>query len=361
MRIVVNNIAASSGGALSILKSFYKYLVESEAAKKNEWIFLLSGDYIEETDHIKVVVLDKVKKSWINRLKFDLYSGKYFIADLCPDVVFSLQNTIIFGLKCPQVLYMHQSIPFQKVKKFSFLKSEERVLAIYQYVIGSLIKKSIKNADKTIVQTNWVRKAIIETTNIPDQKIINIFPPFNDNAKYRRDNLFENNSFFYPASGGLYKNHQCIYDACILLNEQGITNYNIALTIEKEKNIDNISYLGNIPFELVMEKYNTSTLIFPSYIETVGLPLLEARQMGTIILAADCPFAKEVLKNYENAYFFDPFKPQQLADLMKKVITGQIVKKLSIVPKKEQYNSWESVVGIIEQISGEKSENIMGY
>lgn len=353
MKIVVNNIAASSGGALSILKSFYNYLVKYETSKKNEWIFLLSDQYLEETENIKVIILNKVKKNWINRLKFDLYSGKKYITSLNPDVVFSLQNTITFGLKCPQVVYMHQSIPFQKVKKFSFLKSEERQLAVYQYIIGNLIKKSIKKADKTVVQTKWIRDAVIEATNIPPQKIINVFPPQEDYTEFKSNNSFQINNFFYPATKNSYKNHKCIYDACSILNEKGIIDYNILLTIEDEINKENISCLGEIPFEQVMEKYNTSTLIFPSFIETVGLPLIEARQMGTLILAADCPFSREALDGYHNSYFFDPFKPKQLADLIEKVVTGQIRKvEINEIPKNNR-NSWEFVVEIIKKLSGE--------
>jgi glycosyltransferase involved in cell wall biosynthesis len=339
MRIVVNNIAASSGGALSILKSFYNYLVNSEAGRENEWIFLLSDKHIEETDNIKVIVLDKVKKSWVSRLKFDLYSGRRYISELKPDVVFSLQNTITFGLKCPQVLYMHQSIPFQKEKRFSFLKAEERVLAVYQYIIGKLIKESIKKADKTVVQTKWIKDAVVESTKIPPEKIVNIFPPIEYSANFTKGKFFQSDSFFYPAAKSLYKNHKCIYDACTILNEKGITDYNITLTIEDENNKQNLSNIGRIPFESVMEKYNTSTLIFPSYIETVGLPLIEASYMGTIILAADCPYARESLKGYNNAYFFDPFKPQQLSSLMEKVILGKIARR-----KKNEKKKWKKKI-----------------
>lgn len=120
MRIIVNNIAASSGGALSILRSFYNYIRYNEEWKHHEWFFLLSKGYVEETDNIKIITLDSIKRSWVNRLYFDLAKGRHFITSLKPDVIFSLQNTIVFGLKIPQVLYVHQSIPFQTVKKFSF-------------------------------------------------------------------------------------------------------------------------------------------------------------------------------------------------------------------------------------------------
>ena len=44
------------------------------------------------------------------------------------------------------------------------------------------------------------------------------------------------------------------------------------------------------------------------------------------MLAADLPYAREVLDGYENAYYFDPASPNQLAALMGKVITGVIIR-----------------------------------
>ena len=48
---------------------------------------------------------------------------------------------------------------------------------------------------------------------------------------------------------------------------------------------------GYINRNEVFENMKTKVLIFPSYIETVGLPLLEAKLIGTIILASNTPFS----------------------------------------------------------------------
>ena len=82
--------------------------------------------------------------------------------------------------------------------------------------------------------------------------------------------------------------------------------------------------------------------------------MAEAASAGTIVLASDCPFSHEILDNYENAYFFDPFKPAELADLMRKVITGEIVKKDCPVPGAGSEssgatagNSWAAILDFI--------------
>lgn len=351
MRIVVNDIAASSGGALSILKDFYEYVRNND--NYNEWIFLVGCDCIAETDNIKVLILDKVKSSKIEKLKFDFITGRKYINGLNPDVVFSMQNIITFGVKAKQVLYVHQSIPFQKIKKFSFLNDAERPFAVYQYIIGEMIKMSVKKSYRTIVQTKWMKEAVIYSTKVNENKIVNILP----NVKSVNDNKSEekseanNKSFFYPTGKGIYKNNNCIVDAVRILNEEGYNDFKVKLTIDGVKNTcSNIIYTGRISRQAVFEEYKKSVLLFPSYIETFGYPLAEARMMGAIILASDCPFSREVLDGYCNAYFFDPFSPSELAVLMKKIIDGEITKKNISNTNIQTNDSWGKVWKEITQI-----------
>ena len=68
--------------------------------------------------------------------------------------------------------------------------------------------------------------------------------------------------------------------------------------------------------ECVYEQYAKSVLIFPSYIETLGLPLLEARLTGCPIIAADTPFAKEILDGYNNVAYFGQFDSIRLYQIL---------------------------------------------
>lgn len=343
MRIVVNDIAASTGGALTVLKDFYEYIRNNET--EHEWIFLLGGDYVEQTDRIKVRALPKIKKSKISKLIFDFITGRKYINALKPDIVFSMQNILTFGVKAPQAVYIHQSIPFQNEKKFSFFKTGERKLAIYQYIIGAIIKLSARRADRIIVQTNWMKKALIEQLHIKESKIAVILPRVQKDIKAPTKTEYRRNCFFYPTSNAVYKNNDCIYEACGILRAKGINGFTVKLTVNSETLRENIVYTGRISKEEVFAEYSRATLLFPSYIETFGYPLAEARQMGCIILASNCAFSREVLNGYENAYFFNPFKPEELAELMQQVISGAIEKK-SVKDNiaDNQHNTWEDVV-----------------
>lgn len=329
MRIVVNDIAASKTGALSILTDFYHYIAEHDT--ENEWIFLLGGAYIEETDSIRVHIMQEVKKSWLNRLKFDLFTGASYIRALQPDVVLSLQNTITFGYQGRQIVYVHQPLGFQTIKRFSLFQPREREYAIYQYFIGALINASIRRADQVIVQTKWMRDAVARKAHVSKDKIVQILPDVENLNAYKTEGIRKSNQFFFPSGVMLYKNHECILKACTLLNQKGITDFNVLFTISEEdlktvtayeydNRYGNITTDGRLAKNQVLHAYNERTLIFPSYIETFGYPLAEARQFEAPILASDCPFCHEVLEGYPQSHYFDPFHPEQLAALMQQSI-----------------------------------------
>lgn len=353
MRIVVNDIAASTGGALTVLKEFYTCVAEHD--RENEWIFLLGDHLLEETDRIKVKVLRDVKSSGFKKLVFDFVTGRKYIHSLEPDVVISLQNIITFGLNVPQLVLIHQAIPFQNIKNYSFFKKGERKLAVIQHLIGAIIKRSAQKSDGVIVQTRWMQKAVCDSCRLTPDKVT-VATPNVKSAACADGTQFCREQFFYPTIAQSYKNNGAVMKASELLRQQGLA-HTVTLTLPEAHSREHVRCVGRLPYEQVQAYYASSTLLFPSYMETFGYPLAEARNAGTIILAADTPFAREVLAGYENGYFFDPFRPEELAQLMEKVLSGELVRKESVPAAPQGRNGW---VDVIDQVlsSGRRNEEV---
>lgn len=334
MKIMVFAVSAEKGGALSILEEFYKE-VKGYKNKNIKWIFVLSNPLLQETKNIKIFRYPWIKKSWFHRLYFDLVIARKLVKQYHVDKIFSLQNVLIPRINCEQILYVHQPLPFVD-HKFSF--KENKLFWLYQNIIGRLIFNSIKKASRVIVQTEWMKIACIDKTLVKSNKI-EVIPP-KINLEVKKHFVPERKSFstfFYPASGAFYKNHRVIIEACRCLNKIiNNTKYEIIFTLKGDesphikelyKQVQKeelpIRFDGPKKREEVFDLYTKSILIFPSYIETFGMPLLEARMHKGIILAANLGFAREILNDYKNAKFFDAFNSKELCQLMYKYINNK--------------------------------------
>lgn len=326
MNIMVFDVPAESGGAISILMEYYKASVQ-DSDKSKMWYFVISLPDFPETSNVKIIRFPWVKKSWLHRLYFDYFIAPALVKKYKVNEILSLQNVIIPKVKVSQTLYVHQPLPFVD-KKFKL--TENLLFWVYQNIIGVHIFKSIKRADKIIVQTTWMKNACIDKTKINSEKITVVSPKINIKINLYFQPTYDNlHTFFYPASGFVYKNHKVIIEAAMLLKELGVNNYKIVFTLkgnenkhviefyrQVRKNNLPIEFIGEIGREQVFDYYSHSVLIFPSYIETFGLPMLEAKLHKTPVLASDCPFSHEILDGYENVRFFGAEDSKSLSNYM---------------------------------------------
>jgi glycosyltransferase involved in cell wall biosynthesis len=129
--------------------------------------------------------------------------------------------------------------------------------------------------------------------------------------------------FIYVADGEAHKNHRKLIEAWSLLAQEGLRP-SLALTLSardralaawiaeraQRDGLDVVD-LGVRPHAQVAELYaSASALIFPSLGESFGLPLVEARQAGLPILAAELDYVRDVC---EPAETFDPMSSVSIA------------------------------------------------
>ena len=320
MNIMIFDVPASSGGALTILNEYYNSALQ-DRDKSKQWIFVVSNPDLQDSENVKVLKFPWIKKSWFHRLYFDNFIAPKLVREYKADEVLSLQNLIVPKVNVPQKLYIHQPLPFVD-KKYKI--TENFKFWVYQNIIGKKILDSAQKADEVIVQTEWFKKEVALRANISEKKIKVIPPKLNiDVKKYFTRSPETLRTFFYPASGISYKNHKVIVEALLLLKTRDEGDFKVIFTltgsenkqisklykIVKKYNLP-IDFIGSVSYEEVLNYYSISILLFPSYIETFGLPMLEASMHKTLILASDCPFSKEILSNYDDARLLDPHDPK---------------------------------------------------
>jgi glycosyltransferase involved in cell wall biosynthesis len=126
------------------------------------------------------------------------------------------------------------------------------------------------------------------------------------------------------------------------------------LTISKEDlwNLKLINSYQNIKEAVLLNGYidqskvekmyrESDFLIFPSLIETLGLPLLEASEFGINILSINLEYAKEVLSDYKNVVFLDCKDLQKWVESIKHFVPTDYDKHQIV--NKGDFTSWRSV------------------
>lgn len=359
MKIAVVDLVSVNGGGYTITKSLYDY-ISAGKAPQHQWVFIVAGQSFQSNRYVTVLQLPQARKGYFQRLRTEIFNVNKILKSQQVELVIAMSNMRVLGVRLPQIVYLQQSLPFQTEKKFSFLCTAERSYAFRQYLQGTLIKYLIRKAKAVAVQTQWMNKAV--SLAVPNVPVWNIgFPQENKDSKIPQVTAFPKD-FFYPAGPAIYKNFGILAEAASLLKKQGYT-FKIYLTLTKKElakliaplPLDiNIFYcMGRIPLEQVKQLYAKHILVFPSYIETLGLPLQEARDAGTWIIASDCAFSHEILDDYTNKSFFNPHQAQSLAGQMKKVLDREVTLMSSSSPTVRRENCWDKLVSQITRFTQE--------
>jgi len=149
------------------------------------------------------------------------------------------------------------------------------------------------------------------------------FIEFNDNFD-SSDNNHEI-QFLYPSSGEPHKNHKNLISAWILLAQAGrfptlhltldellfpeLTSW-IRLQIDRyDLRIINLGYI-NDHGEMLYFLKKSKCLIFPSTLESFGMPLLEAEHFKVPILAPELDYVRDLVVPNE---VFDPQSPLSIS------------------------------------------------
>lgn len=312
--ILVNATALRTGGALTILRQFVEFVSSSS---HNYVIFVYPNISLPHQDNCEFIQIDKT--SWFRRVLWDSFGVNRWINNCQREVsiVISLQNTSI-RTNLKQIVYLHQALPYHQYS-WNILKKNEIKLFLYTKFYKFFINAFMKDKDVIIVQSNWLKK-IIE--NEHGNLIVKVFRPSVEKLLPEYDLLAHNvpaildtKFLFYPSSFFSYKNHLFLLD---VIDKVRIEKFSLVVTFKKGENneFDNrvialgleekIYYSGYLSkTEIVMFYDKSHAVIFPSEIETFGLPLLEAAGIGKKLICADLAYAHDVIDGYHGVEFVE--------------------------------------------------------
>lgn len=363
MNFIVNASALRSSGALSIYKQFIKHL--SKNINNNHYFIFVDSSvpqpYIEGVKYI-----NDDNHSWLHRIWWDFIGiHKWIKKNNIESYKFiSLQNTGIIT-NHEQIIYYHQPLPFYKYK-WSLFKSSERILWLYKYLYPFFVKMTLTKKTHIVVQIPFIKKGFKEKFAFDENRIHVLFPDI-EKINIEDVNEFDiNHEYFhliYPATPHSYKCHRTLFEALANLRENNSDIYNkirLHITISKNESMyiddlvnkydveDIIIYEGRIPHSDLLSLYKASdVLVFPSILETLGLPLLEAAAFGMPIIVSDLEYSREVLNSYNGAIFVDSKDVKSWATEIQKIF---INKERFNSLQNERESSWNNFFNLLETI-----------
>jgi len=281
-------------------------------------------------------IIAKVTASFQSRLKAEFILKKASTEDHKVLCFHSLPP--IFKSKSKVYVYFHNKHLISN-NKIGFPREKKRAIARI-WIEKKMSKFFYKNVDEYFVQSNTMKRNL-EFYYSKHMRKVTIFP-FSDLSIFSNqaslltnDNLSNSincskHDFIYISNGPKHKNHKTLLKAWVVLANQKIfPKLTLTLPIDNKEEIDNINNLietyhirvenlGYIDLSEVLKLYlSAKALIFPSLIESYGLPLVEARLVGLPILAPELVYVREVCNPVET---FDPTSEISIAMAVKRFL-----------------------------------------
>ena len=330
--IVLSGINLIEGGPLTVyeecLRCIEKYFLENYeivALVHNRELFS------EFDSRIKFIEFMDSKKSYLKRFYYEYFYFKRLSKKLKPYLWFSLHDMTPNVVADKRAVYCHNPIIFYDVKRKDVINEFKMFMfsRFYKYIY----KINIKKNNFVVVQQDWIRKRFKKIFKIKNVVVAHPNVVIDDSNNNCKNTKIVKNSFLYPSFPRIFKNFEVICKAVEILENKNIENFKVYLTIDGSENIYSkeivekygrlkcIEFIGLQTRENLMKYYSKiETVIFPSKLETWGLPISEAKAFGKNIILADLEYAHETLGTYEKVMFFGPDDAEKLAEKMEMLI-----------------------------------------
>ena len=270
----------------------------------------LDSMFLEKNQSVNYSI---VKASHKTRKQFYIRNVKKFSSIFClanvPPPLYNKLNTIIF---------FHNRLLLNTFSHNISLK--EKVINLIKI---NYIKYYNQKHYNWAVQTPFMNKLLQEDLMINSDQI-STYPVFNEVLEISNSKKITNN-FIYVSSSVSHKNHLRLIRAFIASANKTDKEIKLHLTLDKKelpknaypKNLK-VEFHGTLSEEGVNGIYNINEFaIYPSLVESFGLPLIESANHGCKVIASDLQYVHEIIKP---SLTFDPYSIESISNAILKAI-----------------------------------------
>lgn len=334
--IVISAVNLVEAGTLTILKDCLAYLSTLASDPAYRIVAIVYDKELAKFPNIEYIETRWPKKRWINRLWYEYISLKSVSKQIGSiDLWFSLHDTTPTVIAKRRAVYCHNTYAFYKRKMHDWLFSP-KIAAISAFT-KYIYRTNIHQNTFLVVQQVWFRNAMSAMFGF-DKKSIIVAPPEHEskmpiiNVEQTSDQLYR---FIYAASPNSHKNFEVLCAAAEILEKRGVKNFKIQITVKGDENayakwlhkhwgsLKTMNFGGFVSRNELFKIYAASNcLLFPSKVESWGLPISEFALFEKPMLLADLPYTHETAAGSNNVAFFNPENANDLATQMERLIMG---------------------------------------
>lgn len=322
--IVVSGVNLRKGGTLTIMRQCLDYLSGREDLRV---VALVHSRDLYTTEGIEYIEIPWSTGSWFHRLWCEYVTMYRISRRLSPVWMWlSMHDTTPRVVAEHQEVYCHTSFPFLKLRWRDFFMDPK--IPLFAMFTRFAYRINVKRNDCLIVQQEWFRDALSDLLGLPLEKF-KVIPPATPPQKAGPLQFFNPDdpaelcekmealvkqgakTFFYASTPDCHKNFELLCEASRMLEGRlGKGRFMTVLTISGRENrysrwlfrrwgkLSSVHFHGFMSKEELFEAYaRVDCFVFPSRVETWGLPISEFRSVSDKpVLLADLPYAH----SYEN-------------------------------------------------------------
>lgn len=339
MKILINAVAAKSGGAATYLYN----LVQGLAGSGHQYILYVPSSTVKilgriSSGNIKVISTDIGFKSAWKRFFWDQITLRRIAKKENIDILLSSSDFGMLFPPCPQILMIRNSLFFSNLYLEKFLPVKSKTFQLEFFLRRWLVVLCGKQADIVMVASKNMLSDIQKFLPRQNGKVVvNYFgvseEKFDNPHKLIDPSQARTFRILYVSEYSDYKNLTTLLKALMLLRDQDKNNFCLTTTADPSqfpkveittRKIDQslisdpriapyVKTADSVPYQEVQKLYQENDVfIFPSLVESFGHPLVEAMASGLAIVASDIPICREICG--EAAVYFDPLNPDDLAE-----------------------------------------------
>lgn len=338
--IVVSGITLRKGGTLKILREALRYL--SKMAESGEWRVVALVNRRELCDYPNIEYIEVPLKGWIGRLWYEYVTMHRISLEMTPVHLWLSMHDVTPRVKAErQAVYCQTSFPFYRWKWRDFRFDPK--IPMFAMLTRFYYKARVHHNRYLIVQQEWLRKGLSKMLGVGEEKFIVAQPERakGEGQKMKDEGLKTNEVplFLYVSTADCHKNFETLCEASRLLEEEmGKGRFRTIITVRGNENkyakwlyaqwgdVQCIDFHGLMGKEELYDYYaKADCLVFPSNIETWGLPITEYMEAhGGPMILTDLPYARGTASGSSCTTFFEQDNVRQLKERMKELLEGNM-------------------------------------